>query len=77
MAMTDNLNASQFGIMDAEGNHVSAGAGFLYRGYIISMTAIYSTPVVVVFGGGEPMQVLYEATTVEDAIEWCNNQKMG
>ena len=73
MPMTDNLNSKRFGIMDAQGNHVAAGAGFQYRGYIISMTAIYSSPSVVVFAG-EPANVVYDAASVEDAISWCDMQ---
>mgnify|MGYP001616180255 CR=1 FL=1 len=73
MAMSDNLNSKHFGIMDAQGNHVPAGAGFLYRGFIISMTTIYNSPSVVVFAG-EPAMVAYDATSVEDAISWCDMQ---
>ena len=73
MAMSDNLNSKRFGIMDAQGNHMAAGAGFLYRGYIISMTTIYNAPSVVVFAG-EPATVVYDAASVEDAISWCDMQ---
>jgi hypothetical protein len=71
--MSDNLNAKRFGIMDAHGNHVAAGAGFAYRGYIISMTQIYTSPSVVVFSG-ELAEVVYDAISVQDAINWCNLQ---
>lgn len=74
MPMSDNLNAKRFGIMDAQGNHVAAGAGFAYRGYIISMTQIYNTPSVVVFDNADPSNVVYDAFSVEDAICWCDLQ---
>jgi hypothetical protein len=73
MAMSDNLNAKRFGIMDAQGNHVAAGAGFAYRGFIISMTTIYNSPSVAVFAG-ELAEVVYDAVSVQDAINWCNLQ---
>lgn len=73
MVMSDSLNSKCFGIMDAQGNHVPAGAGFQYRNFIISMTTIYNSPSVVVFAG-ESANVVYVAGSVEDAISWCDMQ---
>ena len=73
--MNGNLNHKHFGIMDVAGNQVAAGAGFAYRGYIISMSQVLmNTPDVVVFDGWE---IVYNATSVQDACEWCNTQLTG
>lgn len=71
--MRDNLNFKGFGIMDAAGNHVKAGAGFAYKGFIISLTAIYPSPAVAVFVDNADAPIAYDAKSVEDAIEWCND----
>ena len=71
--MRDNLNPKGFGVMDATGNHVKAGAGFAYKGFIISMTAIYSSPKVVVFVDNENAPIVYDAKSVEDAITYIDD----
>lgn len=76
--MTDNMNYKQFGIMDVEGNQIAAGAGFAYRGWVISMSQIWQNlPDVVVFDNDSASDVVYTAKSVQDAIEWCNEQLTG
>lgn len=67
--MRDNLNSKGFGIMDANGNHVKAGAGFAYKGYIITMTAIYPNPQVSVFRDGEYPELVSSHDSVQLAID--------
>ncbi len=75
MAMSDNLNYKRFGIMDVNAAQVAAGAGFQYRNYIISMSQIFiKSPSVVVFNNDDPAELVYDAKSVEDAIDWCNRQ---
>ncbi len=79
--MKDNLNHKGFGIMDTSGNQVAAAAAaaFAYRGFIISMSQVFSnTPDIVVFADkDEYSAVLYNANSVQDACEWCNEQLTG
>ena len=73
--MRDNLNYKGFGIMDAAGNHVKAGAGFAYKGYIISMTAIYPSPDVAVFRDDADAELVSRHDSVQLAIEHVNTLK--
>lgn len=73
--MSDRMNHKNFGILDVEGNQVAAGAGFIYKGFVISMTQIFmNTPSVVVFVDTDPSELVYDAISVQDAIEWCDRQ---
>lgn len=72
MSMTDNLNYMNFGIMGYDGEKVKAGAGFIYNGYIISMSTVFKNPAVAVFVDVDGGEIVYEAPSVQSAIEWVN-----
>ena len=70
-SMFDRLNAKKFAIMDREGD-VKAGAGFAFHGHIISMSAIYNSPMVVTFNShGE---IVGEHSSVEEAVHFVLNK---
>lgn len=73
--MRDNLNRKGFGIMDVGANHVKAGAGFAYKGFIISMSTVFANPDIAVFTDDEEAYLIYQASSVESAIIWCNQNQ--
>jgi hypothetical protein len=73
--MRDNLNRKGFGIMDVGAAHVKAGAGFAYKGFIISMSTVFDNPDVAVFLDDESGAYMYQAASVESAIIWCNQNQ--
>ena len=73
MSMVDNLNYMNFGIMGYGGEKVKAGAGFIYKGYIISMSTVFNNPAVAVFVDVDGGEIVYEASSVEDAIKWVDS----
>lgn len=73
--MRDNLNRKGFGIMDVGASHVKAGAGFAYKGFIISMSTVFDNPDVAVFVDDANADLIYTAASVESAIIWCNQNQ--
>lgn len=71
--MSDRMNHKNFGILDVEGNQVAAGAGFIYKGFVISMTQIFmNSPDVAVFHNDESNELVSRHDSVQLAIEYVD-----
>lgn len=73
--MTDKMNNKNFGILDIDSRLVAASAGFMYKGFIISMSQVFSHYCDVAVFVDDAPDMVYKARSVEDAIEWCNKNQ--